>query len=97
MNATSLRALVIRSVMPGVGRPPDQNSASIDPSFMPSTVLVRSNRCAATSVCGSRPAACSSRLAITSVPEPGDPVDTRLPRMSAIEVMPLPVRAITWV
>ena len=83
--------------MPGVGSPPDQNIASIEPSFMPSTVLVRSSRCAAMSVSGFRPADSSSRLAMTSVPEPGEPVETRLPRMSAIEAMPAPLRATTCV
>ena len=34
---------------------------------------------------------------MTSVPDPGEPVETRLPRMSAIEVMPAPLRAITCV
>ena len=83
--------------MPPVGRPPDQNMASIEPSFMPSTVLPSSVRWAWTSLLGSSPAASNIRLAITSVPEFGDPVDTRLPRMSAIELMPASLRAITWV
>lgn len=34
---------------------------------------------------------------MTSVPDPGEPVETRFPRMSATEVIPLPVLAITWV
>jgi hypothetical protein len=46
---------------------------------------------------GSSPDAVSIRLAITSVPELGAPVDTLLPRMSAIELMPALVRAMTWV
>ena len=55
---------------------------------MPSTVLPSSSRCGCTSVSGFSPAAWSNRLAITSVPDLGDPVEIRLPRKSAIEVMP---------
>ena len=83
--------------MPGVGSPPDQNIASMVPSFMPSTVLPSSSRCALTSFAGSSPAAVSSRLAITSVPERGEPVETRLPRMSATVAMPASARTTTWV
>jgi hypothetical protein len=64
---------------------------------MPSTVLPNSVRCAWMSLAGSSPAAVSIRLAITSVPELGAPVETLLPRMSAIELMPELVRAATCV
>ncbi len=67
------------------------------PSFRPSTVLARSSRCALTSLAGSRPADCSSRLAITSVPDFGDPVETVLPRRSSTDLMPASFRATTWV
>ena len=72
-NLTWSRRLTKRSVIPPVGRPPDQNIASIEPSFMPSTVLPSSVRCAWMSLAGSSPAALSIRLAITSVPEFGAP------------------------
>ena len=45
--------------------------------------------CRVTSRSGSRPAARSTRNAITSVPLPGEPVDTVLPRRSATDAMPL--------
>ena len=41
--------------MPLVGSPPDQNIASIEPSFIPSTVLPSSVRCAWMSLAGSSP------------------------------------------
>ena len=97
MNFTLSPWVVKRSVMPPVGMPPDQKKPSIVPSFMPSTVLVRSSRCALTSVAGSSPAASSSRLAITSVPDFGEPVEMRLPFMSATDSMPESARTITWV
>ena len=34
---------------------------------------------------------------MTSVPDFGEPVETRLPRMSATDVIPAPLRTITWV
>jgi len=56
MNFTSAPSVVNRSVTPGVGRPPDQISPSMLPSFMPSTLLVRSSRWGVMSVSGSSPA-----------------------------------------
>ena len=97
MNFTLPPAVVNRSVMPGVGSPPDQTIASIVPDFMPSTVLGRSSRCGCTSVSGFRPAACSTRWAMTSVPDFGEPVETRLPLMSATELMPASARTTTCV
>lgn len=97
MNVTSSPRAVNRSVIAAVGRPPDHTSPSIEPSFMPSTVLVRSSRCACTSLAGSRPAASSSRCAMTSVPEFGDPVEMVLPAMSWIDVMPESARTTTCV
>jgi hypothetical protein len=35
--------------------------------------------------------------AFTSVPEPGAPIETRLPRRSSSELMPLPSRATMWI
>ena len=97
MNFTLSPIEVNRSVTPPVGSPPDQKRPSIEPSFMPSTVLVRSSRCACTSVAGSTPAAVSSRLAMTSVPDLGEPVEIRLPAMSCIVAMPASARTTTWV
>ena len=68
MNFTSSPIEVNRSVTAGVGRPPDQTKPSSEPSFMPSTVLVRSSRCALTSL-GFSPATSIIRFAITSVPD----------------------------
>ena len=97
MNVTWLPLLVMRSVMPPVGSPPDQNSASMVPSFMPCTVSGSDSDCFLMSLSGFRPAAFSRRSAMFSVPELGEPVEIRLPFMSATVVMPVPVRAITWV
>ena len=96
-NSTRSPAEVNRSVTPPVGRPPDQTKPSIEPSFIASTVLPSSSRCGRTSVSGLSPAACSSRLAITSVPDFGDPVEIRLPRKSAIVVIPDDRWTTTWV
>jgi hypothetical protein len=49
------------------------------------------------SAAGSRPAAFRIRWAMTSVPDLGEPVLTRLPFMPATSVMPAPLRTITWV
>ncbi len=95
-NVTLSPIDVKRSVMAGVGRPPDHTSPSIEPSFMPSTVLVRSRRCADTSS-WDRPAASMSRWAMTSVPDFGEPVEIRLPLKSAIDEMPESVRTMTCV
>lgn len=46
---------------------------------------------------GSRPAASNTRFAITSVPDLGEPVETRLPFMSATDSMPVSDRTRTWV
>lgn len=97
MNCTWSPIDVMRSVMPPVGRPPDHTSPSMLPSFMPSTVLVRSSRCALTSLAGSRPAAWMSRLAMTSVPDFGEPVEIRLPLKSSTLVMPDFLDTTTWV
>jgi hypothetical protein len=34
---------------------------------------------------------------MTSLPDPGEPTDTRLPRRSSIDSMPLPFTVATWV
>jgi hypothetical protein len=49
------------------------------------------------SVSGFRPAAVSTRWAMTSVPDFAEPVETRLPFMSATELMPESVRTTTCV
>jgi hypothetical protein len=46
---------------------------------------------------GSSPATSRTRRAITSVPDPGEPTDTRLPRRSSTDSMPLPLTVATWV
>ena len=66
------------------------------PSFIPSMVLVRSRRCALTSEV-SRPAASIRRLAMTSVPDCGEPVEMLLPLKSATDLMPESLRTTTWV
>ena len=86
-----------RSLMPAVGSPPDQNIASMAPSFMPCTVSGSDSFCRLIPASGSTPAAVSSRSAITSVPELAEPVDTVLPFMPSIEVMPASVRTSTCV
>jgi hypothetical protein len=46
---------------------------------------------------GARPATWSSRSASTSVPELGEPVETVLPLMSSIRLIPESVRTMTCV
>jgi hypothetical protein len=82
--------------MAGVGRPPDQTRPSSEPSFIASTVWVRSRRWALTSP-GLSPAVSISRLAITSVPDWGEPVEMVLPLKSSTESMPESVLTTTWV
>ena len=92
-----MSSVVARSVTAPVGTPPDQKNASIDPSRSacvdsptPSWRFVMSSS-------GSRPATSSSRSAITSVPEPGEPTDTVRPRMSSIVSIPESALTATWV
>ena len=82
--------------MPPVGRPPDQMSASIEPSFMPCTLSGRPSRACSTSS-AVRSFTSSRRRAMTSVPEFGEPVETLLPARSAIEAMPASARTKTCV
>src|SRR5450755_1402222 len=77
-------------VMEGVGTPPTQKSASILPSFSAETLSATESRSRVMSLLGSMPNASMRRIAVTSVPLTGAPVETRLPFRSFIELMPLP-------
>lgn len=77
-----------RSCTEGVGRPPLQKNASIFPSFNASTDSDTPSPWRVRSLSGSSPAARSTRNAITSVPLPGEPVDTTLPLSPATDVTP---------
>ena len=90
--------VLARSRIDAVGKPPLQKNASILPSFSASTdALTRQAPGAGCRESGSSPAARSTRNAITSVPLPGDPVETTLPRKSASRSMPLPSTVTTCV
>ena len=69
---------------------PLQKNASIFPSFNASTDALTLRLCLRMSLSGSRPAALSTRNAITSVPLPGEPVDTTRPFRSASRLMFFP-------
>ena len=82
--------VLVRSRSEAVGMPPVQKNASILPSLRASTDALTLSPCRRRSRSASRPAAFSSRTAITSVPLPGEPVDTTLPRRSVTRLMFLP-------
>ena len=83
--------------MAAVGNPPLQKNASILPSLSASADSRGAEPLPLTSFAGSRPAADSSRSAVTSVPLPGDPVDTVWPRRSATRRMPDDASVTIWV
>ena len=96
--STSVTPTVLaRSRSEAVGSPPLQKKASIFPSLIASTEALTVRPCLRMSRSGSIPTARSTRNAITSVPLPGEPVETTLPRRSASEWMFLPSMVATWV
>jgi len=79
-----------RSVIALVGTPETKKYASSLPSLMALVLSAGERRSRARkSLSRSRPAPSMSRSAMTSVAEPGAPVEMRLPFMSAIDLMPL--------
>ena len=81
--------VLARSSTDAVGTPPLQKKASILPSFSASTDWATPRLTGVRSRPGSRPAARSTRVAISSVPLPAAPIDTCLPARSAIRATPL--------
>src|SRR5262245_13080431 len=89
--------VLARSRSDAVGRPPLQKNASIFPSLSASTDAFTVRPCLPMSLSGSMPAARSTRNAITSVPLPGEPVETTRPRRSVRRLIPLPSTVATCV
>ena len=87
--AASMPGLCARSWTAAVGRPPLKKNAATLPSFNAPADSDAPSPWRVTSRSGSSPAALSTRKAMTSVPLPGDPVDTVLPRRSATLAMPV--------
>ena len=83
--------MLARSRIAAVGRPPLQKNASILPSLSASTDAFTRQRLPADVAVRIEPGGrAAMRNAITSVPLPGEPVETTLPRRSASRSMPLP-------